>query len=84
MLPLWEKVPKDNSYYGFRDLIHNGSICGASGLLHLYFHPLWPRVAEPYGSFRKLGAPHFGVLIIRIHYLRYYIRVPYFRRLPKP
>ena len=28
-------------------------------------------------SFRKSGVPYFGVLIIR-----YYIRVPYFRKLP--
>ena len=35
-----------------------------------------------YGSFRKLGVPHFGVPIIRILLVRYYIRVPYFRTLP--
>ena len=38
-------------------------------------------------SFRKLGVPYFGVLIIRIllietYYLGYYIRVPCFRKLP--
>ena len=35
--------------------------------------------AEAVGSFRKLGVPCFGVLIIRI---LYYIRVPHFRKLP--
>ena len=35
------------------------------------------------GSFRKLGVPCMGVLIIRIHYyVGYYIRVPYCRKLP--
>ena len=34
------------------------------------------------GSFRKLGVPFFGVLIIGSYYLGYYIRVPYFRKLP--
>ena len=34
------------------------------------------------GSFRKLGVPYFGVLIIRILLFGYYIRVPYFRNLP--
>ena len=37
------------------------------------------------GSFRKLGVPYFGVLIIRIllsYYLGYYIRGPFFWKLP--
>ena len=36
------------------------------------------------GSFRKLGVPYFGVLYDKcpIYYLGYYIRVPYFRKLP--
>ena len=34
------------------------------------------------GSFRKLGVPFFGVLIIRILLFRAYIKVPYFRKLP--
>ena len=37
---------------------------------------------NPTGSFRKLGVPYFGVLIIRILLLENYIRVPYFRKLP--
>ena len=37
-----------------------------------------------HGSFRKLGVPYFGVLIIRmLYYLGYYIRVPYFRKLQR-
>ena len=35
-----------------------------------------------YGSFRKLGVPYLGARIIRILLLGYYIRVPYFRKLP--
>ena len=36
-----------------------------------------------FGSFRKLGVPYFGILKIKILlYLGYYIRVPYFRKLP--
>ena len=35
-----------------------------------------------YGSFRKLGVPYFGVLIIRILRFRVHIKVPYFRKLP--
>ena len=34
------------------------------------------------GSFRKLGVPYLGVLILRILLFRYYIRVPYSRKLP--
>ena len=34
------------------------------------------------GSFRKLGVPYLGVLIIRILLLGYYIRVPFYRKLP--
>ena len=33
-------------------------------------------------EFPKIGVPHFGVLIIGSYYLGYYIRVPYFRKLP--
>ena len=39
------------------------------------------RQIRTYGSFRKFGVPYFGVLIIRILLFRYYIRVPYFRKL---
>ena len=35
-----------------------------------------------FGSFRKLGVPYVGVLIIRILLFRYYIRVPGFRKPP--
>ena len=43
----------------------------------------WPYNPEvPCGSFRKLGVPCCGVLIIRILLLGYYTRVPYFRKLP--
>ena len=36
-----------------------------------------------YGSFRKLGVPYFGALIIYGScYLGYYLRVPYFRKVP--
>ena len=34
------------------------------------------------GSFRNLGVPYFGVLIIGSYYLGYYIRLPYFGKLP--
>ena len=38
-----------------------------------------------FGSFRKLGVPFLGVLIIGSYYLGYYIRVPYpFRRIIQP
>ena len=43
---------------------------------------MYPQTAV-YGSFRKLGDPYFGVLIIRILVFRVlYQRVPYFRKLP--
>ena len=32
-------------------------------------------------EFPKIGVPHLGVLTIRILLFRYYIRVPYFRKL---
>ena len=35
-----------------------------------------------HGSFRKLGVPDYGVLIIRILLLDYDMGVPYFRNLP--
>ena len=38
-----------------------------------------------YGSFRKLGVPYFGILIIRILLFRVpQYNVPYFRKLPNP
>ena len=35
-----------------------------------------------FGGFRILGVPYFGVLFIRILLIGYYVRVPYFRKLP--
>ena len=35
-----------------------------------------------HGSFRKLGVPYLGVLMIGSYYLGYYVRVPYFRKPP--
>ena len=40
-----------------------------------------PRPPGPSWEFPKLGVPYFGVLIRRILLFRYYIRVPYFRKL---
>ena len=34
-----------------------------------------------YGSFRKLGVPYLGVLVVGSYYLGYYSRVSYFRKL---
>ena len=47
-----------------------------------YYSCGFPATLLSCGSFRKLGVPYFGVLIIRIRLFRYYIRVPYFRKLP--